>query len=85
MRDQLQDYAVRERECLHRPTGRAGTFYSGAQFVSALNSLRGEAGLRMARKVQPFFWSDAPLIRVWLCAECSAEAGMQGMRVLDAA
>lgn len=76
MGDQPQEHARRERDCLHRQTGCAGAFYSGAQFVSALQHLRGEAGLRMARKVQPFFWADAPLLNIWLCAECSTEAGL---------
>lgn len=61
---------------MHRPAGRFGAFYSGGQFVAALYRLRGEAGLKMARKVQPFFWADAPLVTVWLCAECAAEAGL---------
>lgn len=80
------DQALRERECMHRAHGVRGTYYAGEQFVSALQRLRGEAGLRMARKVQPFFWADAPLLSVWLCEECSAEAGLDaGSRHLDAA
>lgn len=77
---------LRERGCVHRPTGRRGTSYTGEQFVAALYRLRGEAGLRMARKVQPFFWADAPLVTVWLCAECSTEAGLSvETQQLDAA
>ena len=80
------DRALRERECLNRSLGVTGTFDPGEQFVSALHRLRGEAGLRMERKVQPFFWADAPLVSVWLCEECSAEAGLVvESRHLDAA
>ena len=80
------DEALRERDCVHRAAGRAGTFYPGALFVAALYRLRGEAGLRMARKVQPFFWADAPLVRVWLCEDCAREAGLgAGQRERDAA
>ena len=67
---------LRGRDCIHRASGRAGAFYPGEQFVAALHRLRGEAGLRMARQVQPFFWADAPLVSVWLCEECAAEAGL---------
>jgi hypothetical protein len=82
----LPGQVLSERECVHRAPGMLGTYYPGDQFISALHRLRGEAGLKMARKVQPFFWSDAPLIMVWLCAGCSAEAGMShGVCVLDAA
>ena len=76
MRDQQQDRTLRERECFHRPAGVAGRFYQGDQFVSALYRLRGEAAVKVARKVQPFFWADADLLKVWLCAECSKEAGL---------
>jgi len=29
--------------------------------------------MKMAGKVTPFFWSDAPHILVWLCRTCSTE------------
>jgi hypothetical protein len=83
---QPRGQARRVRECLHRDEGLAGAYYPGEQFVAALHRLRGEAGLRMARKVQPFFWADAPLLDVWLCAECAKEAGLNAdTRQLDAA
>ena len=86
MGDRPENLTRRERECLHRSSGRDGAFYPGEQFVAALYRLRGEAGLRLARKVQPFFWADADLLSVWLCAECSREAGLVlARRELDAA
>lgn len=76
MRDQQQYRTLRERECFHRSSGAPGRFYPGEQFVSALYRLRGDAAIRVARKVQPFFWADADLLSVWLCAGCSEEAGL---------
>ncbi len=86
MRNQQQDRSLRERECTHRPSGVAGRFYRGQEFVSALYHLRGDAAVKVARKVQPFFWADADLLSVWLCADCSREAGLvHPLRELDAA
>ena len=53
MEDHPEELTRRERECLHRSSGRDGAFYPGEQFVSALRRLRGEAGLSLARKVRP--------------------------------
>jgi hypothetical protein len=86
MRNRQQDRSPRERECVHRPNNVPGNFYNGREFVSALYRLRGEAAVKVARKVQPFFWEDADLLSVWLCADCSREAGLaHHLRELDAA
>lgn len=86
MQNQQQDRSLRERECVHRPSGVPGSFYRGQEFVSALYRLRGDAAVKLARKVQPFFWSDADLLSVWLCADCSKDAGLaHPLRELDAA
>jgi hypothetical protein len=83
---QPRGQARRVRECIHRERGLNGGFYPGDRFVAALHRLRDNAGLMMARKVQPFFWADAPLIDVWLCAECAREAGLSvETQQLDAA
>lgn len=66
----------RERECVHRRAGAEGDLYGGEQFVRALQRMRGEAALAMARKVGAFFWSDAPRLSVWLCRDCAREAGL---------
>jgi len=66
----------RERECVHRRTGSGGDFYAGEQFVSALQRVRGEAAVELARKVGAFFWSDAPRVSVWLCHDCAGEASL---------
>ncbi len=71
------DHGIRERECLHRQAGAPGDFYSGVLYVQALQKLRSDAAVRAARKIGPFFWSDAPLIRVWLCDACARETGLR--------
>lgn len=72
----VKEYRVRERECCHRRQAAQGRVYAGEQFVHALNRLRGEAAMRMARKVEPFFWADAPRLTVWLCEDCALDAGL---------
>jgi len=63
----------RERECLHREHTSEGDFYNGTTYIKALQRLRSDAAMKMAGKVTPFFWSDAPHILVWLCRTCSTE------------
>ena len=78
----------RERECVHRRAGAAGDFYAGDLFVSALQRMRGEAALALARKVGAFFWEDAPRVSVWLCHGCAREASLprpDAVKAADAA
>ncbi len=63
--------------CSHQGQGRRWAVYRGEQFVAALQRLRGDAALRLARKVEPFFWADAGKVEVWLCEECAAEARLR--------
>ena len=72
----MSESVFRERECIHRQAGAAGDFYPGDVYVAYLQRLRGEAAMRMARKVTAFFWADAPRVRVWLCTDCAAEIGL---------
>lgn len=67
---------LRERECFHREGGAEGDFYNGIFYVQALNRLRVDDAVKMAAKVESFFWSDAPYILVWLCRDCAAEVGL---------
>jgi hypothetical protein len=62
-----------ERECIHRRQNKEGEFYRGDNYVAALQRLRSDAAMKMASKVGAFFWSDAPQVRVWLCADCARE------------
>jgi hypothetical protein len=68
--------SLNQRECLHRRRGVEGTFHSGETYVRCLQRLRSDAAMKAARKVEPFFWADAPLIKVWLCEECANEVGL---------
>jgi hypothetical protein len=63
----------RERECIHRDEGAEGEFYNGVFYIQALQRLRVDHAVRVAGKVTPFFWSDAPHIIVWLCPACAGE------------
>ena len=63
----------RERECLHREHDAEGDFYNGTIYVKAIQRLNTESAMKMAGKVTPFFWSDAPHIIVWLCRGCATE------------
>lgn len=77
MSGQIPDlHEVRERECIHRSTGAAGSLFPGELYVQALQRLRAEAALNLSRKVGSFFWSDARRTNVWLCSECAREAGL---------
>lgn len=65
-----------ERQCIHCKEGSDGRPFDGESYLKALQRMRGSAATRLARKVEPFFWSDARKVRVWLCAGCAAEAGL---------
>jgi len=77
-----------ERECVHRHKANDGEVYNGMFFIQALQRLQSDAAMKIASKVSPFYWVDAPRVLVWLCRECAAElnmgeaprAIMQGMR-----
>ena len=62
-----------ERECTHRDSGIDGEVYNGMFFVQALQRLQSNEALKLAAKISPFYWVDAPRVMVWLCRECAAE------------
>jgi hypothetical protein len=62
-----------ERECVHRDGGADGEIYNGMFYVQALQRLQSDEALKMAGKVSPFFWVDAPRVLVWLCRQCATE------------
>jgi hypothetical protein len=68
--------AVRERHCAHHLKGADGEAYSGKSYVAALQRLKGSEAMDAARHVEPFFWSDAPLMTVWLCGACADALGL---------
>ncbi|HYV24327.1 MAG TPA: hypothetical protein VE969_03745 [Pyrinomonadaceae bacterium] len=67
-----------ERECVHRDDGADGEVYNGMFFVQALQRLQSDDAVKVAGKVSPFFWADAPRVVVWLCKECATE-----LRIVD--
>lgn len=62
-----------ERECIHRDKSTDGESYNGMFFVQALQRLQSSDAMKMAAKVGPFYWVDAPRVLIWLCRECAAE------------
>lgn len=66
-----------ERQCVHFKESGDGRPYDGELYLKALHRMRGSSAARLARKVEPFFWSDARKVRVWLCADCAAEAELE--------
>lgn len=69
--------AARERFCKHHRTKPLGTYYSGLEFIAALQRLKADAAVRAAGNVEAFFWKDAPLINVWLCHECAENMALR--------
>jgi hypothetical protein len=62
-----------ERECVHREDGTEGEVYNGMFFIQALQRLQSTEAVKVAGKVAPFYWVDAPRVLVWLCRECASE------------
>jgi hypothetical protein len=62
-----------ERECVHRNAGADGEVYNGMFFIQALQRLQSVEAMKMAGKVSPFYWVDAPRVVVWLCRDCAAD------------
>ena len=65
-----------ERECIHRNAGMDGDVYNGMFFIQALQRLQSTEAMKMAGKVAPFYWVDAPRVVVWLCRDCAADLHM---------
>jgi hypothetical protein len=71
-----------ERECIHRDHGVEGDTYNGMFFIQALQRMNSEEAVRMAAKVAPFFWVDAPRVVVWLCKQCATELSLVDSRAI---
>jgi len=77
-----------ERECVHRDNGVDGDVYNGMFYIQALQRLQSDDAVKIAGRVSPFYWVDAPRVLVWLCRECagaleikeSPRAVVQGVR-----
>ena len=70
------DTQAHERRCAHCSGGSLGAFYAGGDYLRALQNLRGGEATRLARHVEPFFWSDAEVMHIKLCEGCAAELGL---------
>ena len=68
---------LRDRICAHSAEGATAEPFAGEVFLRALQRLRGSEAALMARRVERFFWSDAKVVRVWLCRECSVRLGLR--------
>lgn len=66
-----------ERRCVHCSRESMGKVYSGRDYLRVLQGLRGDEAERLAHKVEPFFWSDADMMRVRLCDDCVANHGIE--------
>jgi hypothetical protein len=62
-----------ERECVHRGGSVDGEVYNGMFFIQALQRLQSADAVKMAGKVSPFYWVDAPRVVVWLCRDCATD------------
>ena len=65
-----------ERRCSHCSRESPGTIYMGLDYLRVLQSLRGVEAEWQGHKVEPFFWSDADMIHVRLCDDCSTHLGI---------
>lgn len=63
--------AYRERECIHREKDAEGDFYRGLAYIKALQSLTSDEAVKIARRVEQFYWADAENVFVWLCNDCA--------------
>lgn len=61
-----------ERRCTHCNGESPGTLYPAGDYLRGLQRLRENEAMRLARMVEPFFWSDADMLNVRLCDECAA-------------
>ena len=75
--DRPEGVSMKERACAHYRQGGQGAPVGGRVYLGALQRQRGPAAERVARAVEPFFWSDAARVIVWLCRECAAEVGLE--------
>lgn len=68
----------RERQCIHREgSSAAGEYYRGDVYISSLQRVRGPVAFEIAQRVGPFFWADAPHMKVWLCHECASSLSVK--------
>lgn len=67
-----RDEQTFERRCVHCSSDEPAQDCPGAVYLGALGRLKGSEALMLARKVEPFYWSDADVIHIHLCRDCTA-------------
>ncbi len=72
----LEIAEAHERECVHRKAGADGRFFAGDIYIQSLLTLRATAASQLAKDVGPFFWADAPRVKVWLCRDCAGKLSL---------
>ena len=65
-----------ERRCAHCSRESPGRVYPARDYLRLLQGLKGAEAMRVARQVEPFFWSDADVMHIILCAGCAADLGV---------
>lgn len=70
------DTRALERHCSHCSGESPGEVYSGRDYLRVLQRMRGDEAEWQAHKVEPFFWSDADMMHVRLCAACVSRLGL---------
>ncbi len=66
-----------ERQCVHREGNTSGEYYRGDTYINSLQRIRGPIAYEIAQRVGPFFWADAPQMKVWLCHECASSLSVK--------
>jgi hypothetical protein len=59
------------RFCIHHKAQPPGAYYSGTEYVAALQRLKADAAVKATGNIEAFFWKDAPTVQLWLCHECA--------------
>ena len=79
MTDQSEEITnpAQERYCIHHRAQPPGNYYTGTEYVAALERLKGNAAMKAASNVEAFFWRDAAVINVWLCHGCADVVGLE--------
>lgn len=70
-----------ERQCAHLKEGSDGYLTEGELYLKALQRLKGSAASGPARKAEPFFWSGARKVRVWLMLRLCGRGGREVNRL----
>jgi hypothetical protein len=76
---QTEDWEIQahERRCAHCSSESPGETYPARDYLRLLQGHRGAEATALARLVEPFFWSDADVMHIRLCARCATSLGLE--------